>query len=287
MASQSLPAPTTLVGQATSLSPSRAADFQQCPLLYRFRVIDKIPEKPSSAATRGTLVHAVLDKIFDEPCHNRTADRAIEQIQPRWDELLHQDPELLELFPEAEPEVLAQWLTSAEALIQRWFTLEDPTRLEPAEREFFIQCELESGLTLRGFVDRLDISPAGDLRIVDYKTGKSPNAGYEQKALFQMKFYALVMWRTHGNIPKLLQLVYLGDGKILRYSPTESDLEATERKILAIWAAIREATASGQWLPKSSRLCDWCSYRALCPAWGGVLPELPSNNTETATNNLR
>ncbi|CAM5588742.1 hypothetical protein SALBM217S_02505 [Streptomyces griseoloalbus] len=36
-----------------SLSPSRASDFMQCPLLYRFRVIDRLPEKPSEAATRA------------------------------------------------------------------------------------------------------------------------------------------------------------------------------------------------------------------------------------------
>ncbi|NUP20980.1 MAG: DUF2800 domain-containing protein, partial [Streptomyces sp.] len=47
-----------------SLSPSRASDFMQCPLLYRFRVIDRLPEKPSAAATKGTLVHAVLERLF-------------------------------------------------------------------------------------------------------------------------------------------------------------------------------------------------------------------------------
>lgn len=36
-----------------SLSPSRASDFMQCPLLYRFRVIDRLPEKPSPAAKIG------------------------------------------------------------------------------------------------------------------------------------------------------------------------------------------------------------------------------------------
>lgn len=50
-----------------SLSPSRAGDFMQCPLLYRFRVIDRLPEKPSPAATKGTLVHAVLERLFDAP----------------------------------------------------------------------------------------------------------------------------------------------------------------------------------------------------------------------------
>src|SRR3712207_8287961 len=43
-----------------SLSPSRAADFKTCPLLYRFRTIDRLPERKSLAAVRGTLVHSVL-----------------------------------------------------------------------------------------------------------------------------------------------------------------------------------------------------------------------------------
>ena len=33
--------------QLPSLSPSRAADFKTCPLLYRFRTIDRIPEPRS------------------------------------------------------------------------------------------------------------------------------------------------------------------------------------------------------------------------------------------------
>ncbi|WP_140394583.1 RecB family exonuclease, partial [Streptomyces recifensis] len=60
----------------SSLSPSRASDFMRCPLLYRFRVIDRLPEKPSEAATRGTLVHAVLERLFDAPAAERTAPAA-------------------------------------------------------------------------------------------------------------------------------------------------------------------------------------------------------------------
>ena len=48
-----------------SLSPSRAADFMTCPLLFRFRTIDRLPEPPSHAATRGSPVHAVLERLFD------------------------------------------------------------------------------------------------------------------------------------------------------------------------------------------------------------------------------
>lgn len=56
----------------SGLSPSRAGDFLTCPLLYRLRVIDKLPEPPSQAATRGTLVHAVLERLFDHPAGERT-----------------------------------------------------------------------------------------------------------------------------------------------------------------------------------------------------------------------
>ena len=61
--------------------------------------------------------------------------------------------------------------------MERWFSLEDPTRLEPAERELFVETELESGLRLRGVIDRVDVAPTGEVRIVDYKTGKAPAPG--------------------------------------------------------------------------------------------------------------
>lgn len=114
----------------SSLSPSRASDFMQCPLLYRFRVIDRLPEKPSEAATRGTLVHAVLERLFDNPAVERTAGRATALIPGQWDRLLESKPELSELFSDdAEGERLSRWLAEAERLVERWFSLEDPTRL--------------------------------------------------------------------------------------------------------------------------------------------------------------
>ena len=58
-----------------SLSPSRAGDFLSCPLLYRFRTIDRLPEPSSPDAVRGTLVHKVLEDLFDLPAAERTRER--------------------------------------------------------------------------------------------------------------------------------------------------------------------------------------------------------------------
>ncbi|MFJ3784107.1 RecB family exonuclease [Streptomyces sp. NPDC090093] len=259
-----------------SLSPSRASDFMQCPLLYRFRVIDRLPEKPSEAATRGTLVHAVLERLFDDPAVERTAPRAKAMVPGQWERLLASKPELGELFAEdPEGERLAGWLGEAERLVERWFTLEDPTRLEPAERELFVETELDSGLRLRGVIDRIDVAPSGDVRIVDYKTGKAPRPEYRDGALFQMTFYALVVRRLKGVVPRRLQLVYLGSGEVLTYDPVEADLLRVERKLLALWEAIRLATETGDWRPRPTKLCGWCDHRAVCPEFGGTPPVYP------------
>ncbi|MDI3407062.1 RecB family exonuclease [Streptomyces cavernicola] len=262
-----------------SLSPSRASDFMQCPLLYRFRVIDKLPEKPSEAATRGTLVHAVLERLFDAPAAERTPPAAKSLLPGQWDRLRAAKPELAELFGDAgEADAgrrMAEWLAQAEALVERWFTLEDPTRLEPAERELFVEAELESGLKLRGIIDRVDVAPTGEVRIVDYKTGKAPRPEYAEGALFQMKFYALVVWRLKGVVPRRLQLVYLGSGDVLTYDPVPADLERVERKLHALWDAIRQATESGDWRPRRTKLCGWCDHQAVCPEFGGTPPPYP------------
>jgi putative RecB family exonuclease len=265
----------------TSLSPSRASDFTTCPLLYRFRVVDRLPQRPSPEAVRGTLVHAVLERLFDLPAMRRTADEAAALVAPAWAELREAEPEVGELFGDEALDEGA-WLASAHALLERWFTLEDPTRLEPSARELYVETELETGLLLRGYVDRLDVAPDGAMRVVDYKTGKAPTPGFEAKAMFQMRFYALVLWRLHGTVPRMLQLVYLGSGEILRYQPDEADLRATQRKLEAIWAAISRAAETGDWRPRPSRLCDWCDFRDLCPAWGGTPPPLPEGPIEPA-----
>jgi len=271
--------------RAKALSPSRASDFMTCPLLYRFRVIDRLPAAPSPAAARGTLVHAVLERLFDLPAADRTPERAVELLAPEWERLVAAEPALAGLVSDdgLDGPDRASWFADASRLVDTWFTLEDPTRLEPAERELYVEAQVD-GLTLRGYVDRLDVAPSGALRVVDYKTGRSPSEHYESKALFQMRFYALVLWRSRGVVPTMLQLVYLGNREVLRYSPDEADLRATERKVTALWAAIERAATTGDWRPSPSRVCDWCDYRDLCPAWGGTPPPLPEAATALAVD---
>ncbi len=198
----------------------------------------------------------------------------LEEYRRKRDFAKTPEPALAEMFGGEGPE-LASWLTSCREVLTRYFTLEDPARLEPAERELYVEALLTSKLLLRGFVDRIDIAADGRIRVVDYKTGSAPRVDFEAKALFQMRFYALVLWRTRGVVPAVLRLVYLGNGEILSYEPDESELLATERKVEAIWRAIQDCKETGEWLPSPSRLCSWCSFQEHCPEFGGTLLPLP------------
>ena len=262
-----------------SLSPSRAADFKTCPLLYRFRTIDRLPEQPSAEQARGTLVHAVLERLFDNSAAERTEQAAGDLVAPQWERLLAEQPELAGLFEPGQDAELAAFLESAKGLLHGYFSVEDPRRLEPAERETLIEAVIDDQLLIRGYVDRLDVSPTGDLRVVDYKTGGAPRADFEARALFQMKFYALVLMRTRGVVPRVLRLVYLKDAEICEHVPDAEELQRFEKTLLALWRAIQASTEAQDFRPKPSRLCAWCSHQARCPEFGGQIPPFPQQVT--------
>lgn len=265
------------------LSPSRAKDFQQCPLLFRFKVVDRLPEPPSRAAVRGTLVHAVLENLFEAPAGRRTIDTARDLVRPAWEQMVLDEPDCAGVLTDrADPIEVAAWFAEAEALLETYFTLEDPNRLQPEQREMVVSTLLDDGFELRGIIDRLDVAPNGAIRVVDYKTGRSPREGYEGDALFQMRFYALLVARLRGVVPAMLQLVYLGDGVVLRDTPDAAQLAVTEKRIRFVWDGIRRSAETNTWATRRGPLCDWCNHRALCPEFGGTPPEVSPDAVEVA-----
>jgi len=250
-------------------------------LLYRLRAIDKIPEPPQRATTLGTLVHAVLEHLFDLPAAQRTRESATALVGPEWDRLVAANPAVAELVVDSVEK--ATFFSDAGARLGMYFSLENPARLEPAGRELRLESELESGPALRGVVDRIDVSPDGAIRIIDYKSGKTPRAGYGQQAEFQMRFYALLVERTQGRRPSIMRLLYLRDGGVKELAPTDADLAAVEAQIRDTWTAIQRSATAGDFPTRPSRLCAWCSFQSACPEFGGTLPALDADATERAT----
>ncbi|WNM26073.1 PD-(D/E)XK nuclease family protein [Demequina capsici] len=255
-----------------ALSPSRASDFRQCPLMFRLRTIDRIPEPPSAAATLGTLVHAVLEDLFELPASERTETAALGAVAPRWQRMLERDPALADLHE--NDAALASWLEDARGRLRTYFTMENPTRLEPSGREQFVELQLPDGPLLRGIIDRVETAPDGSVRLSDYKTGKTPHPRYGTKERFQMRFYALLIERLQGRRPALLQLLFLKDGGTLVLRPSDEDIANVESEIRDLWHEITACARAADFAPQRSRLCDWCSFQAWCPEFGGTPPEL-------------
>lgn len=265
-----------------ALSPSRATDFKQCPLLYRFRAIDRLPEATSAAQLRGSVVHAALEQLYGLPAGLRSPDTARSLVQRAWDQMVAAEPELA---GELDPGQPTQLLEDARALVSGYYRLEDPTRFDPQCCEQRVEVELADGTLLRGYIDRIDVAATGELRVVDYKTGKAPptaRALAEFKAMFQMKFYAVALFRSRGVPPTRLRLIYLADGQLLDYSPDRDELLRFEKTLMAIWRAIQSAGETGDFRPNPSRLCDWCPHQQRCPAFGGTPPPYPGWPTEPA-----
>ena len=254
-----------------SLSPSKVSSFTSCALQFRFATIDRLPEPPSPAATKGTLVHAALEHLFCLPAGQRSLPAALTALDEAFDRL-RVEPEYTELGLDQAAE--RAFLDDAEDLVRKYFQLEDPDRVHAIGLELKLQLELEAeerypGVVLRGIIDRLEIAPDGELVVTDYKTGRTPNAKFEQGRLGGVHLYALVCEKLFGRRPARVQLYFLADPMAIIAEPTEQSTRATERKLRAVRHAIDRACEHESFAPKPSRLCDWCAFQDRCPAFGG------------------
>jgi putative RecB family exonuclease len=272
-----LPAPAKR--RPLALSPSRVGDYNQCPLLYRFRAIDRLPEPSTVAQVKGTLVHAVLEELHGLPRAERTYPAAVKMLKPHWAAMTAKDPLLDELVPESD---YMDFLVASRDLVKGYFLMENPEAFDADSMEKFVDLTLPNGVPVRGFIDRVDVAPTGEVRVVDYKTGKKPIPRFAGQAMFQMRFYALVWWRLYDHIPEQLRLMYLKVRDDMVLSPTPAELNYVEKDLGRIWDAVGTDARSGNFAPKTSKLCGWCSFQKICPAFNGTPPEYPGVPPEFA-----
>ncbi len=246
-----------------TLSPSRAGDFKTCPQLFKFRAIDRLPEPTSVYQARGTTAHLALQRLFDHPAVERTPEMLYDLFRGAWTEL-RGDDEFDGLFEDTESE--RKWGMESMELLANYFGVEDPTTFDPVDRELDMLEDLD-GIVIRGILDRIDRDPDGRLVITDYKTGKAPPERYALPAFFALKIYALLIRRRMGETPKEIRLLYLNGPTEYRLEIDDRQLDAMDGQLRALWNAIDRAMASDRYPTRPGRLCDWCSFKGICPAF--------------------
>jgi putative RecB family exonuclease len=248
-----------------SLSPSRVEKFLSCPLAFRFATIDKLPEPPTVATTRGSLVHRALELAYARPAPERTPEAfqaalalAVQEFRTR--------PDVLDLALDADG--LAALERECGVLVARASELEDPATVHAIGLELRLAADV-GGLELRGVIDRLDRRDDGELVVVDYKTGRAPSASWEQRSLSGVQFYAFLCERVLGRRPAAVRLVYLSSGEVIEARPSAQSTRFVTTRAAAIRQAVELAARTDDFRPRPSARCATCTFRPWCPAFGG------------------
>ena len=272
----------------STLSPSKITAFTNCPLAFRFSVIDHLPEPPSPAALKGTLVHRALELLFaDYSSGSRNKQAGQESLQRAFEELQNcEDGELEGLG--LDEAATAAFLADARELVNRYFELEDPDTVHAVGLELHATMTLD-GVEVRGIIDRLDERKDGSLVVVDYKTGRAPRPEQSRSRLGGVNLYALMCEANGWGRPAAVRLMYLRDRVVISATPTDQAMRGTRQRALGVWSAIERACKQDDFRPNPSSLCRYCAFQARCPSFPGEaaqLPEAPEVPLEAAVVEL-
>src|SRR4051812_37201111 len=140
-----------------TLSPSKISSFSDCALAFRLSAIDQLPEPPTVAATKGTLVHLALQHLFQRPATLRTEEAALADLDRAIAELAT-DPEYTGL--ELDEAAAKTFATDAARLVRKYLAMEDPTAVNPIGLELKLEARV-GDIRVRGIIDRLELDADG------------------------------------------------------------------------------------------------------------------------------
>lgn len=242
------------------ISYSSYDTYRTCPLKYKYREIDRIPEPKSKEAVFGTLIHAVLKYVHTPSLLPPTLDQALDYFSKGWNSAVYED----------EMEERAAFTQGVE-IIQRYYDknrIADYTIVD-LESRFSIEIgNDETGKhTVSGIIDRIDKTADG-YEIIDYKTTRKMPSQDKVDNDVQLSVYLKAFLERYPkeaeNIDKItVSLYFLKHGVKLSSTRTREQLDLIERDFLGAIKSIEEEHFD----PILSPLCDWCGYQKICPLW--------------------
>lgn len=243
------------------LSASSISTFQQCPLKFKYSRIDRMVEPPTEATLRGNFVHDVLELLYAAPADQRTPELAKELSRALWESTWR--AQVSELI--TDDAALREFRWSSWWCVENLWSVEDPTKVDPAGLEYEIAVKVHD-VAVKGFVDRFTNGENG-LTVSDYKTGKTPHPRYSEGKFFQLYLYGVALRELGLGSTNKVQLLFLKDGQTFETTMTDADYANTTEVLVHVKKGIDERCAKGHFEPKTSRLCDWCHFKTICPAW--------------------
>ena len=257
------------------ISYSSLDTYKNCPLKYKFKHIDRVPEPKSKDAQFGTLIHSTLHFVHTPSIVPPTLEQAINYFVSNWKpEVYEDDIEERSAF------------TQGVQIIQRYYENTDiaGTNIVDLESRFSIEIgNEETGIhTVSGIIDRIDKTKDG-YEIIDYKTARKMPSQDKVDNDIQLSIYLKAFLERYpkekDNLENItVSLYYVKHGVKLSSSRTLKDLERLEEQFLKVIQAIESA----EFEPILSPLCDRCGYKKICPLWKHQYKETRKIDTEEA-----
>lgn len=245
------------------VSPSSLSTYNQCPLKYKYSRVNKIAEPPTQATLLGNFVHDVLESFYGQLLpEERTVSSLRSLSTSTWAD--------------------GEWESRISGIVadgdkhgfrwNAWWCLENIFKVEnpPMVPVGGVETELNGTIQhvpLKGFVDRwFDLN--GEVRISDYKTGKTPREPYVDDKFVQLLIYALVLSDQLSTKVTDVELLYLKDGKKFIRKVTDQMLDSVSEMVVNTYDQIVASFNDNEWPARPSKLCYWCHYKdTICEYW--------------------
>ncbi|MDY6931435.1 MAG: PD-(D/E)XK nuclease family protein [Halobacteriota archaeon] len=242
-------------------SYSRINTFENCPLQFKYRYIDKIKvDTEGVEAFLGTMVHETLEELYENRMKEReiSLDELIDLYKSNWNRRWHGGIEIVKKnFCEAN------YRDIGERCLRDYFARYAPF---DQDRTIALEKRIEVSLVdfrLVGFIDRLSQRGDGVYEIHDYKTSSGLPTQDQVNKDDQLALYQLAladMWDDVSDVDLVWH--YLQFDRELRSRRDANALRDLESRYISKIEAIESTT---EFEPKESALCNWCGYQSLCP----------------------
>ena len=240
------------------LSFTRVDTFERCPRLFRYQYVDGLPQAPAPQLSFGSSIHAVLEWLYDRKLPVLPPlEEMLQVLFDRWDSTGYAEvgrEEQLRAYEHAR-EVITRFHDRVTAA---GFRL-------PAATEAWFELPVGADIIVVGAVDRIDVDDDGALHVIDYKTNRRARTRAQVRSSLQLAIYALATRELYGRLPATVALDFVVPGMLVEVPIGELDLDGVPGRLEDVARRIR----TGEDTPTPHRLCDWCDFQRICPAWTG------------------
>lgn len=245
-------------------SHSKLSSFEQCPLKYKYRYIDKIiPEiEQNIEGFLGGMVHETLEWIYNEVQKGNTPDldTVIDFYINLWNRCYNKDIKITREECDAE-----HYFNLGIKFIIDYFLANSPFKDNTIaiEHKILVPLDTEGKYIIQGYIDRLVHNKDTNIfEIHDYKTGNSMKSQEELDIDRQLALYSLGIKHSFPEA-KDVHLIwhYLAYNKKMQSRRTDEQLEQLKQEIINL---INKIEATQEFPANPSGLCNWCEYQGIC-----------------------